>query len=94
MINRDMLRSHKGKICRIKNPICDCFGQSKCLSQIKKQKLLLTYAPISELPSNISTMAPSETLVESKCIISLKGEKKEMLTQLRFNSKVDWESKT
>ena len=28
----------------------------KCLNQIRTQKLILTCAPISELPSNISTM--------------------------------------
>ena len=34
----------------------------KCLKQIKTQKMLITCAPISELPSSISTMTRSELM--------------------------------
>ena len=39
-----------------KNPICDFSRSNKCLKQIKNQRLLLTCAPISEVPSNTRTM--------------------------------------
>jgi len=40
---------------RIKTPICNCSRSNKCL-KIKSQRLFLTRAPISEIPSHISTI--------------------------------------
>ena len=46
-------RMKKNKSFRSENPMC---VPNKCLEQIKYQTLLLTYAAISKLPSNISTI--------------------------------------
>ena len=43
--------------------ICDCPRSKKCLKQIKLLISLHTCAPISELPSNISTMAWMHTFL-------------------------------
>ena len=66
MATQNMVRTPERKE-EEKNPTCDCQKQTilslvtaldlfKCLKQIKQESLLLTCAPISELPSNISTM--------------------------------------
>ena len=52
MVTHIMLRTHAGKNMRIVTGL-DLTG---CLKQIKYQRLHLTCAPISELPSNIRTM--------------------------------------
>ena len=51
MVTQNMLRPHE----REKNRFVTALDLIKCLKQIKQQILLLTYAPISELPSSIST---------------------------------------
>ena len=50
MVTQNMLRTHEGKYYFSRQNIE--FMTIKCL----KQKLLLTCAPLSELPSNVSTM--------------------------------------
>ena len=40
----------------------------KCLKQIKLKKLLLTCAPMSELPSNISTVMFPDLLKYVQCV--------------------------
>ena len=53
-----MLRMHERNwyFRKKKKPICDFSRSIKCLKQSRYQTLLLTCAPMSELPSNISTM--------------------------------------
>ena len=54
-----MLRTHKkiGLYGEKKIKFLTAFDQIMCLKQNKSHRLLLTHAPISELPSDISTMA-------------------------------------
>ena len=52
-----------------KYPICDALDLIKCIKQIKYQRLLLTCALFSELPSNISTKAWSEFFLYVLCLI-------------------------
>ena len=52
MVTRNILCTHEGKKVRF----VPVLVLMECLKQIKLQTLILTCAPISELPSNISTM--------------------------------------
>ena len=58
MVTRNMLCTHGGKVVfSVKKPqFVTALDLITCLKQIKKQKLLLTCAPLSKLPSDISTM--------------------------------------
>ena len=63
MVTRDMLRmriKEKKVVSGKKIRVVTVLDLIKCLKQIKWQRLLLTYAPISELPSNISTVRELE----------------------------------
>ena len=54
-----MLRTHEGKLAFSQGNHFDfvtAFGVSKCRKQIKLKRSFPTGAPISELPSNISTI--------------------------------------
>ena len=53
--SKNTLHTHEGKyvFSDKKYPICDC---SRTNQKVKEQSLLLTCAPIYELPSNIITM--------------------------------------
>ena len=59
MVTQNMLRMHEGKLFFSQNitRFVTAFDLVKCLKQIKSQRLLPTFAPISEVPSNISTTA-------------------------------------
>ena len=50
------------KLFRKKVGISTSLDLIKCLKPTKKQRLLLTRAPVSELPSNISSRAHAESL--------------------------------
>ena len=57
MVTSNMLRVYEGIIVFLeKKIIVSVLDLIKCLKQIKQQLVLLTCAPNSELPSNISTM--------------------------------------
>ena len=56
MVTQDMLRTHEIGISEKKIRFVTALDLIKYLKQIKYNRFLLTYAPISELPSNISTM--------------------------------------
>ena len=58
MVTQDMLRTYKGKniFFAEKNRFVTALEINKCLKQIKYQRSLHTCTPLSELPSNISTM--------------------------------------
>ena len=58
ILDGNMDCTHKGKyvFSNKKKRFVTAHALSKCLEQIKWQRLLLTSAPMSELPSNISTM--------------------------------------
>ena len=53
------MRTYEGKYVHLEKKIFDLcpFDLIKCFKQIKWQRLLLTWAPISELPLNISIMS-------------------------------------
>ena len=51
-----MVRTYEGNKVFSDKKIGPALDLIKCLKQIKYQRLLLTCAPISELPSNMSTM--------------------------------------
>ena len=59
MVTINMLRTQEGKwdFSGNRYPICDHdFDLVKSPKHVKSQRLLLTCAPISELPSNVSAM--------------------------------------
>ena len=59
LVTQNILRTHEEKQDiseKKKNRFFTSLDPSKCLKQIKKQKLLLMCASISKLPSNISTI--------------------------------------
>ena len=60
MVTQNMLRAHEIKwdLSQKKNLFVTSLDLSKYLKQIKEHRFLLTCAPISELPSTISTMQP------------------------------------
>ena len=65
MVTQNLLSTHGEKyvFSKIKNRYVAALDQSICLKQIEQQILLLTCAPISEIPSNNSTMKP--TVIEN-----------------------------
>ena len=58
MVTQIMLDTHEGRLALPDKNIrfVTALDLINCVDQIKYQKLLLTCAPISELPSNTSTM--------------------------------------
>ena len=52
MVAHNMLRTHGGKKIRF----VIALDLIQCLKQIRQKRLILTSAPLSELPSDISTM--------------------------------------
>ena len=55
MVTQTMLRTQKRKIGPFGEKIRLAHEMIKCFKPIKQRRLLLTCAPISELPSNSST---------------------------------------
>ena len=76
MVTENKLRTHKGKQLfseRKTNPNVTAFDLIKCTKQIKQQRLLITFAAISELPSNISTMSSdnNKRKYDRGCVMTL-----------------------
>ena len=67
MTIHNMLSPNEGKFIfpeEEKNHFVTSFNIITCLKQIKLQRMLLTCAPISELPSHISTMISPIDIVD------------------------------
>ena len=81
MVTQNMLPSMKEKKVLLEEKVLSVIDLDliKCLKQIKYHKLLLAYASISELPSDISTMPLTHL---AKALATREREAKRLLSSI------------